>query len=848
MKTNKRNIAISTVIILLMLCPTFLIYADTNAASSNTDTTVRPAVDYGNLLQYEWTSSSGGGNGPAMTNFAGGPAPASLDVAWTKPLTSFAAAINGMVFVVTSGVTYACDPNTGAEIFHYTGSGSILKIDNTYMLQGSTLRKIADGSAVWTDNSYLSLYGVTLSYTYDPANKLMWTAANCMWSFADPTKPPTLKWNQSIIEDGWIAYRDYAVIGDGKVFLKHLSIEVKCLDEFTGQVIWVTNTKGTITYQALYGDGKFMAGSLSGVVECFDGKTGKELWTYDPHSYWDFWASWPAYAYGIFYEQNYDGYIYAINATTGQLIWKYQGPGQFYPAGPTVADYKVYVQLGTANFRDPATWARGYDYSVCLDALTGKVLFSANIETGQYMGAFGNMYVQLSQQNQSPSSWHGHTGAPSTDLWCISGKPQDWAVYGKDLSNSFTGAGPIKLNLKWAFQTGGAVVAGPIVAQGVVYVGSYDFNIYAINASTGTKIWSFPTGYQVKSSVAYDNGKIYTGPDDGNMYCLNANTGAQIWKTSITSMTTYMSIFYGPQTRPSPKVYNGKVYCGCINGNMYSLDASTGAILSTFNSNGMILDSPAIVNGVMYFQSQTKFPNMTLYALNTNNFAVIWALGIPYMRTRYITATSADPSNGNIQASPVYADGALYMPLDGGSAAQTTAKQAPGGLMKINATTGKVIWNADTYWTSDTVISRAPMILVHTIPHYVSTLPANTTGPDGALISYENRNLDLNNVALQRQDMVVCNDLFVKVIGLNATDGKQLWGVYVSREIYGAAAGYAGNVFAQTESKALFNFNAISGAKLAYTENVVQSWSNPALYNGFLYRGDQNWNVQCFGE
>jgi len=51
-----------------------------------------------------------------------------------------------------------------------------------------------------------------------------------------------------------------------------------------------------------------------------------------------------------------------------------------------------------------------------------------------------------------------------------------------------------------------------------VYVGSFDTNVYALNAETGTKLWSYTTGSVVFSSPAVANGVVYVGSDDGNVY------------------------------------------------------------------------------------------------------------------------------------------------------------------------------------------------------------------------------------------------------------------------------------------------------------------------------------------
>ena len=51
----------------------------------------------------------------------------------------------------------------------------------------------------------------------------------------------------------------------------------------------------------------------------------------------------------------------------------------------------------------------------------------------------------------------------------------------------------------------------------MVYVGSGDGNVYALNASTGAQLWSYPTGTSL-SSPAVANGVVYVGSNDGNIY------------------------------------------------------------------------------------------------------------------------------------------------------------------------------------------------------------------------------------------------------------------------------------------------------------------------------------------
>jgi len=89
------------------------------------------------------------------------------------------------------------------------------------------------------------------------------------------------------------------------------------------------------------------------------------------------------------------------------------------------------------------------------------------------------------------------------------------------------------------------------VANGVVYFGSYDGSVYALNATTGTKLWSFTIGHYVYSSPAVANGVVYVGDGNysGNLYALNASTGAVLWSYTFGGIA-------------SPVVVNGALYVG----------------------------------------------------------------------------------------------------------------------------------------------------------------------------------------------------------------------------------------------------------------------------------------------
>src|ERR1022692_1014585 len=113
------------------------------------------------------------------------------------------------------------------------------------------------------------------------------------------------------------------------------------------------------------------------------------------------------------------------------------------------------------------------------------------------------------------------------------------------------------LGLRWSYPTGNRVASSPAVANGVVYAGSLDNNVDALNAATDCKLWQFTTGNSVWSAPAVANGVVYVGSFDNNVYALLAGTGAKLWQ-----FTT------GNYVASSPAVVNGVVYVGSYDNNV----------------------------------------------------------------------------------------------------------------------------------------------------------------------------------------------------------------------------------------------------------------------------------------
>ena len=114
--------------------------------------------------------------------------------------------------------------------------------------------------------------------------------------------------------------------------------------------------------------------------------------------------------------------------------------------------------------------------------------------------------------------------------------------------------------LRWRYETGDDVRSSPAVVDGVVYVGSYDDYVYALDADSGQLRWRYETGFPVSSSPAVVDGVVYVGSGDKYVYALDADSGQLRWRYET-----------GHGVFSSPAVVDGVVYVGSNDNYVYAV-------------------------------------------------------------------------------------------------------------------------------------------------------------------------------------------------------------------------------------------------------------------------------------
>jgi len=352
---------------------------------------------------------------------------------------------------------------------------------------------------------------------------------------------------------------------------------------------------------------------------------------------------------------------------------------------------------------------------------------------------------------------------------------ESWPMYRHDAQHTgyASSSAPANNSIRWTYETDNGIFSSPAVYENKVYVGSFDKNLYCLDANTGTLLWSYEIGNPiVKSSPAISDNKVFIGSSDGIVYCLNAENGTKIWSfltgAGIDSSPVVFadSVFISSQdqklycletgsgqevwnfTTPrgissSPAYYANKVYVGCSDSILYCLEAETGMLLWNYSTGSPIYASPAISNGKVFIGSDK------LYAFDAMNGTLNWSYdtGTTFYSSPAVDQTRVYvgcsdynlycvmketgyalwhfPTNGYLDASPAVADGKVYI----GSQDNT--------VYCVDAATGQEKW---TYETGGNILSSPAIfqgkLYISSLDHLVycfgNTPPNKPSRPYGA--------------------------------------------------------------------------------------------------------------------
>ncbi len=180
----------------------------------------------------------------------------------------------------------------------------------------------------------------------------------------------------------------------------------------------------------------------------------------------------------------------------------------------------------------------------------------------------------------------------------------------------------------WVFETEDEIRSSARVVGSLVLVGSYDYNLYAVDAQSGQFRWKFPTQGGVVSQPASDGRLAFFGSQDGNIYAVRLRDAAMVWK-----ITT------GGPVYSSPWLAERIVFVGSDDGYLYAVHATRGQVLWRFPAGAPVRSSPIVAG------------NLTLFGTEEGDFYAVRPDGKEKWRVR---------ARRSIYCRAAVADGVVY--------------------------------------------------------------------------------------------------------------------------------------------------------------------------------------------
>jgi outer membrane protein assembly factor BamB/tRNA A-37 threonylcarbamoyl transferase component Bud32 len=224
-----------------------------------------------------------------------------------------------------------------------------------------------------------------------------------------------------------------------------------------------------------------------------------------------------------------------------------------------------------------------------------------------------------------------------------------------------------KPKLKYATKDG--IPGTPAIAadENLIIFGSEDHNLYAMDTRSNKVSWEFKTDAPIRSSITVAHGHAFFGSDDGRLYAVRASTGRASWK--------YES---GAPIRSRPAASEDKIIFANEQGDMIGLDLS-GGIKWRFKAKRAITGNITVFDGIAYAGSQ----DFHIYAVDIQAGWAAWrfrtqkpVISSPCIEGKFLYIGSADgflyaldlngrevwkfKTEGQIVSTPAYFNSAVY--------------------------------------------------------------------------------------------------------------------------------------------------------------------------------------------
>ena len=226
-----------------------------------------------------------------------------------------------------------------------------------------------------------------------------------------------------------------------------------------------------------------------------------------------------------------------------------------------------------------------------LPAFGDRLMYISGVDG--YLYAIDRDFRDGSAEDNEDQSWRQPVG-DEQDLQPLVAAPAlhrdpdlPLVLVGSEDGNLYAYDAEKRSNALWTFRTGGKIWSTPVIRNGIVYFGSHDNNVYAVNVLDGDEEWRFTTGGVVAGKPLLFDGLVVVGSFDKKLYGLEAESGVKSWELEGDNF-----FWAGAVANEST------IFAANMDGNIYAVD-KLGNLLWKHDLGSAIVSRPALVTGAL---------------------------------------------------------------------------------------------------------------------------------------------------------------------------------------------------------------------------------------------------------
>lgn len=297
------------------------------------------------------------------------------------------------------------------------------------------------------------------------------------------------------------------------------------LNATDGSLVWSAPTIGEVTSSAAYHDGKVYVSDNGFRIYAFDANNGNIIWqrgfSLDGNGRFNS----PLIGDGkLFISQtttSSGGILRALNPSTGELYWSRAFPfAANLFSSPSFAEVNINGVITPIVYQCHSNNNGGFGFLDAINANTGNIIWSTQVNCRfsspaisnniVYIGSDGGVLYALDSatggiiwtSNSIISSSIDSTPAIDNNTVYVGG--QSGFMYALDAQTG---------ELKWKTYIG-PITSSAAIANGIIYVGTIvNFGLYALDTNTGNVLWSYTTPKKITASPIISNGYVFVSAD-----------------------------------------------------------------------------------------------------------------------------------------------------------------------------------------------------------------------------------------------------------------------------------------------------------------------------------------------